>query len=124
MSNMNLEDIENSYKEIIDALRYAADLKQVDESYAVQKEILAELSLVALLLENGIEREEELYLEIKQKRNTDKTIFEYELIDEDEKKAVKVNLNSKILDVSGFPFTIKSTDNINSVVVEKLKRKE
>lgn len=113
------EDICEQYDDIIRSLRYAALEKDVDESFAVKKELLSELALVLGILDD-ISTEKEILSAIKQAKGNTKTLFDYKLISENDKRGVEISLKSRIMDVTGFPFKAFKGDNVNQIVDDNI----
>lgn len=109
------EDICRQYDDIIRSLRYAALEKDVDESFAVKKELLSELALILGIL-NSVSTEKEILSSIKQAKGNMKTLFEYKIISENDRRGVEISLKSQIMDVKGFPFKAFIGDNVNQLV--------
>lgn len=108
-------DIEEDYKDIVDALKYIASTEEIDESFAIKKELLSELALVLGMLTSKTS-EKEIYAAIKQAKNDGISMFEYKIFAENEKIGVEVDLHSNIIAVSGFPFKIYKGQNVNELV--------
>jgi predicted ATPase len=111
----NCEAIREQYADIIRALKYAALDENVDESFAIKKELYSELSLVLGILKVE-STETELMSVIKQTKGNSKSLFEYEIINENSSIGVKVSLQSTIMDANGFPFKAFVGDNANQVI--------
>lgn len=111
--------ITEQYKDIIEALEFVAISKNIDENIAIRKELLSELALVQEIVKEG-HNQDEIDAEIKSKRGIDKSIFSYEIIEENGKKGVNVQINSNIIEVKGFPFKCFVGDNVNVIVNEKI----
>jgi hypothetical protein len=110
----------NKYEDIVRSLRYIALTEKVDESFAVKKELLSELALVLGVLPHKNEVKE-LYAVIKQAKGSAESLFNYEIIEVDKVKGVKVSLKTDILEVSGFPFEIYIGQNVNDVVERTIR---
>ena len=109
------EQIHHQYQDIIRALTYAAASKKINESSAVKKELLSEIALVLNELKTA-KTKTELMHSIKRITRKKTSLFDYELIEDKDRKGVEVSLRSQILQVKGFPFKIYDGDNVNSVV--------
>ena len=83
------------------------------------------LSELALVLEarKKAETKMELVSSVKYVTGKEVSLFDYELIDEKNRKGVEVSLNSKILNVKGFPFKVYVGDNVNAVVDQNIFHK-
>jgi len=122
-----LEDIPNEqiliqYSDLIRALKHAALDKAVDESFAVKKELLTELALVIGVL-HTVTTEKELLSNIKQAKGRTESLFEYHIINENNRRGVEVSLHSEIIDVEGFPFKAFEGDNVNQIVDANIHQK-
>lgn len=122
MEDCSEEQIRHQYEDIIKALNYAARNKSIDECYAVKTELLSELALV-LEARKKAETKMELVSSVKYVTGKEVSLFDYELIDEKNRKGVEVSLNSKILNVKGFPFKVYVGDNVNAVVDQNIFHK-
>ncbi|MBQ4076501.1 MAG: AAA family ATPase [Mailhella sp.] len=116
------EQLCEQYADFVRALKFAALDKNVDESFAVKKELLSELALVLELLPH-ISTEEEIYSSIKQTKGNFDSLFRYEIIKEDSRCGVKIYLKSEILEVEGFPFNAYIDDNVNQIINMHVRRK-
>lgn len=112
----------SKYEDVINSLRYAALTKNVDESFAVKKELLSELALVLGVLPT-VSNEKEIYSIIKQAKGSSNFLFDYRIINNNDKLGVEVSLHSAIIDVSGLPFQIFTGQNVNEVVNGHIKQK-
>lgn len=110
------------YSDIIKPLKYIAITKKVDESLAVKKELLSELPLALEILKPNT-TEKEIYAAIKQAKGSGASLFNYQILNYEEKLGIQVDLTSKILEVQGFPFTIFWGENVNIKVSEVIKNK-
>ena len=108
------------YLDVVQALRYISEASLIDEAYAVRKELLTELALALEVLPHS-EDVKNIYSAIKQAKGTAPSLFTYTIVNEQEKKGIKININSTILDVSGFPFTVFLGDNVNDIVSKTVK---
>lgn len=105
----------SQYEDIINSLKYAALTKNVDESFAVKKELLSELALVLGVLPT-VSNEKEIYSIIKQAKGSSTSLFDYRIINHNGRLGVEISLDTAIIDVSGFPFQIFTGQNVNEVV--------
>lgn len=103
------------YGDILRSLKYIALTEKVDESFAVKKELLSELALVLGILPKKA-NVKELLAAIKQAKGSSVSLFNYEIIEENNVRGVNVSLKSSILEVSGFPFKIFCGQNVNDIV--------
>lgn len=117
------EKIADYYADLIRALKYASLDKKVDESFAVKKELLSELALVLGIL-NEVSSENNISAAIKQAKSNAQSLFNYKLIQENDRKGVEISLKSQIIDVEGFPFKAFDGDNVNQVVNTNIRQKQ
>lgn len=118
LDGISITDLEEKYGDIIRALEYSSVVKNVDESYAVKKELLSELALAIETLSH--ERDiKKIRSAIKQAKGGSKFLFDYQIID-DGKLGLEVDINSNIINVTGFPFRIYLDDNVNQIVNGKI----
>lgn len=110
------------YNDIIVALRYVSITKKVDESFAIKKELLSELALALGILQQNT-TEKDIYAAIKQAKGSATSLFEYHIINSDGRLGLKVDLQSKIIEVQGFPLIIYAGQNVNEKIDEVIKRK-
>ncbi len=125
VSGINEEEpsvLEQYYSDIIKPLKYITKTKKVDESLAVKKELLTELPLALEILKPNT-TEKEIYAAIKQAKGSATSLFNYQILNYEEKLGIKVDLTSKILEVQGFPFTIFWGENVNIKINETIKNK-
>lgn len=123
LENKSKERINAQYEDVIKALKYASLAKDIDESMIVKTELLSELAVILEILPK-ISSEKEIYSKIKSIKNTKESLFDYKYIKEDNNIGVKVDIKSKIIDISGFPFEIYVGQNVNQIVNEKIKFKK
>ena len=64
---------------------------------------------------------EQIVTVIRQSKGTDKSLFQYNLLTNEDVPVVEVNLRSRIMLANGFPFSIKKGENVNSVVDSNIK---
>jgi len=125
VSGINEEEpsvLEQYYSDIIKPLKYITKTKKVDESLAVKKELLTELPLALEILKPNT-TEKEIHAAIKQAKGSATSLFNYQILNYEEKLGIKVDLTSKILEVQGFPFTIFWRENVNIKINETIKNK-
>lgn len=113
------EQIYEHFSDITRSLQFAALEKNVDESFAVKKELLSELALILGILPE-VSTEKEILSCIKQSKGSVDSLFDYKIINENKQLGVEVSLKSKIIDVAGFPFKAFVGDNVNSLIDEKI----
>lgn len=113
------EQIYEHFSDITRSLQFAALDKNVDESFAVKKELLSELALILGIL-SEVSTEKEILSCIKQSKGSVDSLFDYKIINENKRLGVEVSLKSEIIDVAGFPFKAFVGDNVNSLINEKI----
>lgn len=113
------EQIYEHFSDITRSLQFAALEKNVDESFAVKKELLSELALILGILPE-VSTEKEILSCIKQSKGSVDSLFDYKIINENKRLGVEVSLKSEIIDVAGFPFKAFVGENVNSLIDEKI----
>lgn len=113
------EQIYEHFSDITRSLQFAALDKNIDESFAVKKELLSELALILGILPE-VSTEKEILSCIKQSKGSVDSLFDYKIINENKRLGVEVSLKSEIIDVAGFPFKAFVGDNVNSLIDEKI----
>ena len=116
------EEIRTQFDDLVHSLEFAALDNNVDESFAVKKELLSELALVLGIL-HSVDTDTELLSNIKQVKGSTESLFDYKLIKENGNRGVEISLKSKIIDVSGFPFKAFTSDNVNQIVDNNISSK-
>lgn len=106
--NLGESEINSSYQEIIDCLRYASNSDIIDESRAIRDDLLTTISAIHARYADG---ETNFDILIKPE-----SIFS--CVIEDNK--LKISLNSKVLDVRGFPIYLSKDDDVRKIVNSKL----
>ena len=109
------EELMTYYADLILPLQFAALGKMVDESFAVKKELLSELALALGILDK-VNSEKEILSAIKQAKGNINSLFDYSIINENNRKGINVSLKSKIIDVEGFPLKAFVGDNVNTLI--------
>lgn len=120
---MNESDVRDGYKDIVSALDYVADYKTIDEGDAVRQELLSELPVLINELQvkgKGADINS-LLSAIKAAKGSISQIFAYAIDNVGEKVGIKVSLAAKSLSVTGFPLVVFVDDNVNDVVMKKIK---
>lgn len=108
--------VQEKYSDLLRALQFTALDKAVDESFAVQKELLSELALILGVL-NEQTTEAQIISAIKQSKGINSSLFDYHIIKKgDARLGLEVSIKSNIISVTGFPFEIFKGDNVNQVV--------
>ena len=109
------EELKTYYADLILPLQFAALGKTVDESFAVKKELLSELALALGILDK-VNSEKDILSAIKQAKGSINSLFDYSIINENDRKGIRVSLKSKIIDVKGFPLKAFVGDNVNALI--------
>jgi hypothetical protein len=109
------EELMTYYADLILPLQFAALGKMVDESFAVKKELLSELALALGILDK-VNSEKEILSAIKQAKGNINSLFDYSIVNENDRKGINVSLKSKIIDVEGFPLKAFVGDNVNTLI--------
>ena len=112
--------VREQYLDLLRALEFAALDKSVDESFAVQKELLSELALLLGIL-NEQTTENQISSAIKQVKGTNSSLFDYHVITDGTRLGLEVCIKSGIINVTGFPFEIYQGDNVNQVIAARVK---
>lgn len=120
ISEQDVDFVNQNYNDIVVALRYIAMTKKVDESLAVKKELLSELALALGILQQNT-TEKDIYAAIKQAKGNGTSLFEYHITNSDGRLGLIVDLQSKILEVQGFPLKIYVGQNVNEKIDEVIK---
>lgn len=124
INEQDLNFVNENYSDIIVALQYVAVTKKVDESFAVKKELLSELALALGILQQNINTtDKDIYAVIKQAKGNATSLFTYQIIKSDGRLGLKVDLQSKIIEVQGFPLIIYVGQNVNEKIDEAIKCK-
>ncbi len=109
---MELPEIENQYSDIIRALRYAAQLPKIDELSTLSDLFLAVVA-PALNRLNKDTTDKELQSSSYSILNERSSLFNLTKVNTDgDDLAIKVELQSKILDVKGFPIKLQKDCDI------------
>ena len=112
--------LKNKYEDVIKALNHISSTKIIDESIAVKIELASELSPFLLCLKNNSDKNE-ILSNIRQAKGNVSSLFDYEIHETDNQQAVTITLKSNILDASGFPLTIKQSEDVNAVIDDAIK---
>lgn len=107
----SLEDeIETSYGDILNCLKYASNSEVIDESRAIRDELL---SLAAPIHARYAEGETNL-----DNLGRASLIFNFHINDNGK---LEISMNSKVLDVKGFPITLGKDDDVRKTINRCLK---
>lgn len=120
LSSKPSDFIKTTYNDILRALIFAGKTKIIDETSAIKRELLSELAPILGMISMDT-KPEQINTVIRQSKGTDKSLFQYTLINAEDIPAIKVDLKSKIMQASGFPFSIKKGENVNIVVDNNVK---
>ena len=115
LNSKSNEFIEENYFDILRALRYSARFKSIDETESIQLELLSELAPIV----NNLKKDttiEDINTIIRKARGNSESLFKYEPKLIDGMPAIEVDLESKILEVSGFPLTVKKGEDVILIV--------
>ncbi|HGO5857401.1 TPA: ATP-dependent endonuclease [Mannheimia haemolytica] len=104
------DNIERSYQDILNCLKYASNSEIIDESRAIRDELL---SLIAPIHARYAEGETNL-----DGLSRPSSIFNYRI---DEKGKLEILMNSKVLDIKGFPILLSKDDDVRKIVNNHLE---
>ena len=102
-------NLKTSYQDTLKCLQYASNSESIDESRAIRDELLSFISPIYAHYAEGTEN-----LNILGRKSL---IFHYR-INEEEK--LEVSIDSKVLDVTGFPIILNKDDDVRKVINQKL----
>ena len=71
---------------------------------------------LALGILDKVNSEKEILSAIKQAKGNINSLFDYSIINENNRKGINVSLKSKIIDVEGFPLKAFVGDNVNTLI--------
>lgn len=116
LDNEKDEIINKNYDIILRCLNYSSNKQKINETRPIKIELLAE---IAPILGQYCQEmtEKDISSIIKQVRGSEESIFKYN----NEYPNIEVNIESKILNVKGFPIKFKQGDNVNEIVEQKVK---
>lgn len=120
LASDNDTQVQEKYSDLLRALQFTALDKTVNESFAVQKELLSELALILGVL-NEETTEGQIISAIKQAKGINSSLFDYHIIKDDARLGLEVCIKSNIINITGFPFKIYQGDNVNQVVATTVK---
>lgn len=121
LNSKSNEFIEKNYFDILRALRYSARFKNIDETESIQLELLSELAPIV----NNLKKDttiEDINTIIRKARGNSESLFKYEPKLIDGMPAIEVDLESKILETSGFPFVVKKGEDVISIVNSSINK--
>lgn len=110
LDSMNKNEVKSSYKDVIDCLEYASNSEKIDELRAIRDELLAWLTPIYARYKEGQTNLDTIA--------TSNAIFNYRI---DEENRLEVLMNSKVLDVNGFPIHLNKGDDFIKTVNKYLK---
>lgn len=105
ISSLSEETIKNSYRDILNCLKYASNSENIDESRAIRDELLSFIAPIHARYAEGETNLENL--------NRPSSIFSYR-INENEK--LEISMDSKVLDVRGFPITLEKDGDVRKII--------
>lgn len=120
LDNESNQFIEENYSDVLRALKYSARFKKIDETEQIKLEVLSEIAPILSVLEENT-TEDNINTIIRKARGDSKSLFKYTVTSIDNIPAINISLDSKIIDVTGFPFYVKKGDNVNSVISNNIK---
>ena len=123
LEDLSDEQVETNYCDIVRALKFAALDKVVDESFAIKKELYSELALVLGIL-NKDSTPKDITSAIKQIKDRSESLFEYSIVNENDRIGVEISLRSEIIAVNGFPFKAFVGDNANQIINNNIHWKQ
>ena len=121
LNSKSNEFIEKNYFDILRALRYSAKFKNIDETESIQLELLSELAPIV----NNLKKDttiEDINTIIRKARGNSESLFKYEPKLIEGMPAIEVDLESKILETSGFPFVVKKGEDVISIVNSSINK--
>ncbi len=124
LQDQDICKIRRGYSDIIRALEYVSEAEIIDEGFAVKKELLSEIALALEILSNPSKTINDILAAIKQSKGSVTNLFKYEIVNEKDRKGIKVDLCSNILEVTGFPLTLFVGDNVNEIISKQIKVRE
>ena len=119
LEGMGSSEVEQSYGDIIEAIKFASQTEEIREARAIRDAILA---LVAPALANVSEgrTDGEIVAYCRELLGSRASLFKIEVERENGRKLL-VHLNSPILEVEGFPLCIGSGENPVAAVNQQMK---
>lgn len=121
LNNKDNEFIEEYYLDILKALRYSARFKNIDETESIKLEILSEIAPILNMLKEDTTIDD-INTIIRKTRGDNKSLFKYKPMLIDGIPAIEVDLDSKVLDVWGFPFIVKKGEDVISIVNNSINK--
>lgn len=116
------ESVEVRHSVAIRAIEYVAESPEIDESAAVREAFAAVVApALAKLRENNDARTEDLEAAASQHAEETAQLFDMERTDEGGTPSISVDLSASVLNVEGFPVTVRVEDNVNAVADRCIK---
>ncbi len=116
------EDIEKDYADIVRAVKYCSNSKEINEAEAIRDLLLAVVSpALASIKKSTTDADLKLFSNIL--FGSKSSLFKLSVLNGQEEIRLKIDLASNILDVTGFPMEIKKGENPIDKVNEYLKLK-
>lgn len=103
------EELKDLYVDILNCLRFASNSETIDESRAIRDELL---SFISPIHAHYVEGDSTL-----DSTNSSSSIFDYQI---NESGKLEISMNSKVLDVQGFPIILNKDDDIRKVINRSL----
>ena len=116
------ENIETDYSDIVRAIKYCSNAKEINEAEAIRDLLLAVVSPALASIKKDT-TDAELKLFSNNLFGTKSSLFKLSVLNGQDAIKLKVDLDSEILDVTGFPMEIKKGENPIEKVNEYLKPK-
>jgi len=113
--------LNSQYSDIVRCLRYAAQTQEINEVEALKEVLLSVIAPVLGALREGI-KQAEINSIINSAIGDRSSLFTV-TVDENNWKKISINITSKILDVTCFPFDIEKDDNLIKIIDTKLELK-
>lgn len=117
----DINAIRTNYADIIDALKYAAQVPAIDEAKAISELLLCVASPAILDLDDQTTNIK-LQNKAKQILQGRADLFNLSVSEEGGEKIITIDNKSKILDVKGFPLKFKKSSNPVVVVTENITK--
>lgn len=109
ISSVSQNEIESTYQDILSCLKYASNSEFIDESRAIRDELLRFIAPIHARYAEGETNLDEF--------SCPSSIFNYHI---DENKKLEISMNSKVLDVKGFPILLNEDDDVRKIVNQSL----
>lgn len=117
--NLTSESCDRDYGDIVRCIKYAANSRLINEFDSL-KDILIPVAALALSKITSEESIQDIEIAARSSIGDRSKLFKFELND---KKELKISINSNIIDSSNFPLVLKKGDNVN-MKVEALNTKK